>query len=124
MISVRVLQESHQRLNDELGIQGGHPRVLNSLSADLTGVLLDVGVENLGLEKDLGSLEWVVVTEVYVHDELPTLVWGIRWPNNSDVPLGKSITDEGDGDTLDGLVYVQVGQFLQETRLVNCFLPC
>ncbi len=93
MISVRVLQESHQRLNDELGIQCGHPRVLNSLSADLTGVLLDVGVENLGLEKDLGSLEWVVVTEVDVHDELPTLVGGIRWPNNSSVPLGKSITD-------------------------------
>ena len=124
MISVRVLQESHQRLNDELGIQGGHPRVLNSLSADLTGVLFDVGVEDLGLEKDLWSLEGVVVAKVDVHDELPALVGGVRGPNNSDAPLGKSITDEGDGDTLDGLVHVQVGQFLQETRLVNCLLPC
>lgn len=119
VVCVRVLQQGHQGLNDELGIQGGHPRVLNGLSADLTGVLLDVGVEDLGLEEDLGSLEGIVVAEVDVHDELPTLVGGVRGPDNSRVPLGKSVTDEGDGDTLDGLVHVQVCQFLWGRSLVK-----
>lgn len=117
VVSVRVLQQGHQRLNDKLGIQSGDPRILNGLSADLTGVLLDVGMEDLGLEENLRSLKRVIVAEVYVHYKLSTLVGSVRGANYSRVPLGKSITYKGDRDTLDGLVHVQVCQFLQDNKI-------
>lgn len=50
MIRIRVLQQSQQALNDELSIKGGYPVVFDGLSTDLTCVLLNVRVEDLGLE--------------------------------------------------------------------------
>ncbi len=61
MICVRVLQECHQALNHKLGIKSGYPRVLNSLSADLASVLLDVRVKDLCLEESFRCFEGIVI---------------------------------------------------------------
>ena len=61
MISVGVLQQCDETFNDELGIECGYPVVLDSLGADFTCILLDVGVIDASLEVDLGGLERVVV---------------------------------------------------------------
>ena len=53
MLCIGVLQESNQAFNDELSIESGNPVVLNSLSADLSSVLLDVRVEDSGFKVNL-----------------------------------------------------------------------
>ena len=87
MVCVGVLEKGHQTLNDESCIQCWNPIVLNSLCADLTSVLLDVRVKNSSLEVNLlllnfdiylRSLEWVVISEVNIHNESSTLVRSIR----------------------------------------------
>ena len=87
MVCVGVLKKGHQTLNDESCIKCWNPIVLNSLCADLTSVLLDVRVKNSSLEVNLlllnfdiylRSLEWVVISEVNIHNESSTLVRSIR----------------------------------------------
>ena len=112
MVSVRVLQESHERLNHELSIQGRYPSIFDGLSTDLTGVLLDVRVEYLRLEEHFGSLKGVVVAEIDHHDELSTIVGGFLGSHNSRAPLSQGVTDEGDRDTFNWLVHVQICQLL------------
>ncbi len=53
VVSVGVSQQGHDTLDDKLGVQSGDPVVLDGLGADLTGVLLYVRVEDLGLEQNL-----------------------------------------------------------------------
>ena len=50
VIRIWVLQQSDDTFNDEFGVEGGDPVVFDCLSADLSSVLLDVRVEDLGLE--------------------------------------------------------------------------
>ena len=112
VICVRVLQECHQALNYKLGIKSGYPRVLNSLSADLASVLLDVWVKDLCLEESFRCFEGIVIWEIDVDNELSTFVWSVLWSNNGNVPVCKSFSHESDWYTLNGIVFVDVSQFL------------
>lgn len=108
VVSVRALHQSDQALNDKLRVQSGYPSVFNGLSADLTGILLYIGVENLGLKEYLRCLKGVVVAEVNVNNKLATLIRGVLGSKNSCVPVGQAVTDECNADTFYCLRHVQV----------------
>ena len=93
VVSIGALQERDQRFDDELGIEGWHPGVLDGLSTDLTCVLLHIGVIDLGLEEHLWSLEGVVVAEVDVDDEHAALVGGVLRPQDLCIPVGQVVPD-------------------------------
>ena len=112
MIGVGVLEKCDQALNDVAGIQSGDPVVLNGLCADLAGVLLDVWVEDLGLEVNLWGLEWIVVREVDVHDELASLERCVSWPDDCSVPVGQVVSDQIDVYALNWVAVVKVRQLL------------
>ena len=69
VLGVGCLEHSKNGLDNELGIQGGHPVLIDSLSTNLAGVSLYARVVNLGDEPDLRGLEGVVVREVKVDGE-------------------------------------------------------
>jgi hypothetical protein len=123
VICVRVLQQRDETLNDEARVQCRHPVVLDCLCADLARVLLDVGVEDLRLEEHLRGLEWVVVGEVNVDDELATSVGRVCGANDGCVPVGQVVAHEGDAHPLDSVLRtVEVLQLLH--LLVQITLPC
>jgi hypothetical protein len=59
VLSVGVLHQSDERFDDKLSVESWNPVVFNGLSADLTSVLLDVGVEDLGLEQHLYEKKYI-----------------------------------------------------------------
>ena len=75
VVSVWSFEERNQGFDEVLGVLRGHPIVLDGLSANLPGVLLDVGVVDLGQELDLGAFERVLVSEVHVYVEVAALIW-------------------------------------------------
>ncbi len=124
VIRVRVLEQGYQAFDDELGVEGGHPAVLDGLRADLACVLLNVRMEYLSLEQGLGRLERVIVTKIDVYHELAARVGRVRRADDGHVPVGQGVPDERDRHALDRLVVVQVCQFLKgrlsEGRCVLC----
>ena len=112
MVYIRVLQQIHKILNDNLSITGRHPSFTNDTTADVSITLSDFGVKDFSLEMDPGRLEGVVVAEVQMYDEISSLIRSARRPFYCHVPLCKNFTDKDDGDTLDGL---QIYKFLVET---------
>ena len=126
MISIGVLEEGNEGLDNKLSIQGWYPSVLNSLCANLTSVLLDIGVEDLGLEVHFRGFEGVIVAEIDVHNELAAFVGSILWTNNSCIPVGESVTNKGNRDTFNRLVVIQVCQLLYNHSWLNgkLMIPC
>ncbi len=57
MLSIRVFHQSDQALNDEFGVESRNPVVLDCLCTDLSSILLNVGVEDSGLEVNLGMIK-------------------------------------------------------------------
>ncbi len=117
MVCVGVLEERDEALDHEAGVEGRDPVVLDGLGADFARVLLDVRVEDLGLEMNLGRLEWVIVRKVDVHDELASLIGGVVWADHGRVPVGEVVTDKGDAHALNRVVVVQVRQLLHHRTL-------
>ena len=69
VLSIWCLHERQDGLNDKLGVQGGHPVLIDGLRANLASVRLYTWMVDLGHELDLGWLEGIVVREVKVHCE-------------------------------------------------------
>jgi hypothetical protein len=126
VISIRILEKGHERLDYELGIQGWYPSVLNSLCANFTSVLLNVRVEDLGLEVNFRSFEGVIVAEVDVHNKLATLIGSVLRANNGRVPVSEGVTNKGDRDAFNWLVVIQVSQLLYNHSWLSLVLmiPC
>ena len=62
VVSVRILQQSHNWFYHKLGIQSWNPVIFNSLLTDLSCILFNIGVINLGLEENLLYLRMLVNT--------------------------------------------------------------
>ena len=93
VVNVRALHQGDQALNNKLGVEGGHPSVFNGLCADFAGVLLHVGVENLGLKENLRCFEGVVIAEVNVNNEFAALIRSILGSIDCCVPVGQAVAN-------------------------------
>ena len=79
-------QHSENGLDHELGVEGGHPVLVDSLRADLSRVRLYARVVDLRHELNLGGLEGIVVRKVQVHGEAAANEGGRVGSLNMDVP--------------------------------------
>ena len=98
-LSVGIRDQLHQHFDDEVGVEGGHPAILNSLRANLARLRLDIGVVNLGHELHVRALEGVVVAEVDVDDEGAALVRRARRPLYLHIPVHNTVLHQVDGDS-------------------------
>lgn len=64
VLGVGRFHDGEDGLDHELGVERGHPILVDSLRANLPSVRLDTWMVDFGDELDLGWLEGVVVREV------------------------------------------------------------
>jgi hypothetical protein len=84
----RIIQiwQGHQGLNRKQhrsDLQRRRPLVLEDVEAN-SAKLVDVGVVDLGSEKDLGWHHWVLFRQEELAVENSTLVWSLSWASNLD----------------------------------------
>ncbi len=101
----RAYREQH------LGYREGRaPLLFEDVKADAT-IAIDVGVEHLCSEGNLGWLEWVIGWEVDGHQKHTSCKWALTWTHNSCLPVEHVITNRA-STARSGRVLLQVLQLL------------
>jgi hypothetical protein len=96
VVCVGRLDNGKNRLDDKVSAESGNPCCVNCLSADLTSLVIDVGVIDFGDELDLWRFEGIVVVEVEVHNKLATDEGSLFGAVDNQVPVEKVVVHDLD----------------------------
>lgn len=90
IIRVRSTEESLDRQEDSSDLKGGRPVILEDIEANTTK-LIDVWVEDLGEESNLGRSHWIIVGEEELEAENTALIRRLGRTVNLDIEISEVI---------------------------------
>lgn len=90
VIRVRSTEEGLDRQEDSSDLKSGRPVILEDIEANTTK-LIDVWVENLGQESNLGRSHWIIVGEEELEAENTTLIRRLGGTVNLDIEISEVI---------------------------------